>query len=65
MGAVPAWVEQHRERVGFGLQAFPIDTLGDKAKKMLAAGRLAETLDADDAETIRLLAERVILRVVG
>src|SRR5262249_37324466 len=42
-----AWVEQHRERVGFALQVFPNDTPTDKARHLLAAGRLAEALGFD------------------
>lgn len=41
------WVEQHRERVGFGLQVFPLDTPDEPVRRMLAAGRLAEELGFD------------------
>src|SRR5688500_996796 len=41
------WVEEHRDRVGFALQAFPNDTPTDKARHLLAAGRLAEALGFD------------------
>jgi alkanesulfonate monooxygenase SsuD/methylene tetrahydromethanopterin reductase-like flavin-dependent oxidoreductase (luciferase family) len=45
---VPApWVAQHQDRVGFALQAFPIDTPTDKGRHLLAAGRLAEALGFD------------------
>lgn len=42
-----AWVEQHRGRVGLPLQVFPNDTPTDKARHLLAAGRLAEALGFD------------------
>jgi alkanesulfonate monooxygenase SsuD/methylene tetrahydromethanopterin reductase-like flavin-dependent oxidoreductase (luciferase family) len=41
------WVASHQERPGFALEVFPIDTKEDAAGKMLAAGRLAETLGFD------------------
>jgi alkanesulfonate monooxygenase SsuD/methylene tetrahydromethanopterin reductase-like flavin-dependent oxidoreductase (luciferase family) len=41
------WVEEHRNRVGFGLQVFPIDTKTDPGRHLLAAGQLAETLGFD------------------
>jgi alkanesulfonate monooxygenase SsuD/methylene tetrahydromethanopterin reductase-like flavin-dependent oxidoreductase (luciferase family) len=41
------WVEEHRNRVGFGLQVFPIDTKTDPGRHMLAAGQFAETLGFD------------------
>jgi alkanesulfonate monooxygenase SsuD/methylene tetrahydromethanopterin reductase-like flavin-dependent oxidoreductase (luciferase family) len=41
------WVTQQRERVGFALQVLPINTEGDPVGRMLAAGRLAETLGFD------------------
>src|SRR4051794_39402559 len=41
------WVEQWRDRVGFALHVFPIDTPGDKSRHLLAAGRLAEALGFD------------------
>ena len=41
------WVEQHRGRVGFGVQVFPIDTPTDRARHLLAAGRLVEALGFD------------------
>jgi hypothetical protein len=44
--AVP-WVDQHQGRVGFAVQAFPNDTPTDKARHLLAAGRLAEALGLD------------------
>jgi alkanesulfonate monooxygenase SsuD/methylene tetrahydromethanopterin reductase-like flavin-dependent oxidoreductase (luciferase family) len=42
-----SWVEEHRNRVGFGLQVFPSDTKTDQGRHLLAAGRLAETLGFD------------------
>ena len=41
------WVGQHQNRVGFGLQVFPIDTPSDPVRQMLAAGRHAEELGFD------------------
>ena len=41
------WVEAQRERVGFALQVFPIDTAEDPVGRMLSAGRLAERLGFD------------------
>jgi len=41
------WVEDHRTRVGFGLQVFPSDTKTDPGRHLLAAGQLAETLGFD------------------
>jgi alkanesulfonate monooxygenase SsuD/methylene tetrahydromethanopterin reductase-like flavin-dependent oxidoreductase (luciferase family) len=41
------WVEQHQDGVGFAIQAFPNDTPTDKARHLLAAGRLAEALGFD------------------
>jgi alkanesulfonate monooxygenase SsuD/methylene tetrahydromethanopterin reductase-like flavin-dependent oxidoreductase (luciferase family) len=41
------WVEEHRTRVGFGLQVFPIDTKTDPGRHLLAAGQLAEKLGFD------------------
>ena len=41
------WVEEHSNRVGFGLQVFPIDTKTDPGRHLLAAGQLAETLGFD------------------
>src|SRR5919199_275941 len=41
---VSPWVAEHRGRIGFGLQVFPIDTKTDPASHLLAAGQLAEAL---------------------
>ena len=41
------WVEEHLNRVGFGLQVFPIDTKTDPGRHLLAAGQLAEKLGFD------------------
>jgi alkanesulfonate monooxygenase SsuD/methylene tetrahydromethanopterin reductase-like flavin-dependent oxidoreductase (luciferase family) len=41
------WVAEHRDRISFGLQVFPIDTKTDPARHLLAAGRLAEALGLD------------------
>jgi alkanesulfonate monooxygenase SsuD/methylene tetrahydromethanopterin reductase-like flavin-dependent oxidoreductase (luciferase family) len=41
------WVAERRERVGFGLQIFPIDTRTDPARHLLASGLLAEQLGFD------------------
>jgi hypothetical protein len=41
------WVEEHRNRVGYGLQVFPIDTKTEPGRNMLAAGQLAEKLGFD------------------
>jgi alkanesulfonate monooxygenase SsuD/methylene tetrahydromethanopterin reductase-like flavin-dependent oxidoreductase (luciferase family) len=41
------WVEEHLDRVGFGLQVFPIDTKTDPGQYLLAAGQLAEKLGFD------------------
>jgi alkanesulfonate monooxygenase SsuD/methylene tetrahydromethanopterin reductase-like flavin-dependent oxidoreductase (luciferase family) len=41
------WVEEHRDRVTFALQVFPIDTPVDPGMHLLAAGRLAEELGFD------------------
>src|SRR6185437_9996571 len=41
------WVAEHRGRIGFALQVFPIDTKVDPARHLLAAGRLAEDLGFD------------------
>jgi alkanesulfonate monooxygenase SsuD/methylene tetrahydromethanopterin reductase-like flavin-dependent oxidoreductase (luciferase family) len=41
------WVEEHLNRVGFGLQVFPIDTKTDPGRYLLNAGQLAEKLGFD------------------
>ncbi len=41
------WVAEFRDRVGFALFVFPIDTPGDSARHLLSAGRLAEDLGYD------------------
>ncbi|MDQ4076066.1 MAG: LLM class flavin-dependent oxidoreductase, partial [Chloroflexota bacterium] len=41
------WVEEHRDRIGFGLQVFPHDTKVDPARHLLTAGQLAEALGFD------------------
>ena len=41
------WVAEHRNRIGFGLQIFPIDTKTDPAQHLLAAGQLADDLGFD------------------
>ncbi len=41
------WVATHRDRVGFGLQVFPVDTPTEPVAHMLAAGRLADELGFD------------------
>jgi alkanesulfonate monooxygenase SsuD/methylene tetrahydromethanopterin reductase-like flavin-dependent oxidoreductase (luciferase family) len=41
------WVAEYHNRIGFGLQVFPIDTKTDPARHLLAAGRLAEDLGFD------------------
>jgi alkanesulfonate monooxygenase SsuD/methylene tetrahydromethanopterin reductase-like flavin-dependent oxidoreductase (luciferase family) len=41
------WVKRHQHRVGFGLHVFPAHTSGDRARELLAAGRLAEALGFD------------------
>ena len=41
------WVAEHRDRVGFGLHVFPIDTKVDPVRGMLDPGRLAEELGFD------------------
>jgi alkanesulfonate monooxygenase SsuD/methylene tetrahydromethanopterin reductase-like flavin-dependent oxidoreductase (luciferase family) len=42
-----AWAEQFRDRTGFAVQVFPIDTPRDPARHLLAAARLAEELGLD------------------
>jgi alkanesulfonate monooxygenase SsuD/methylene tetrahydromethanopterin reductase-like flavin-dependent oxidoreductase (luciferase family) len=42
-----AWVQEHQQHVSFALQVFPNDTPTDKARHLLAAGRLAEELGFD------------------
>ena len=39
-----AWAQQFRDRTGFAVQVFPIDTPRDPARHLLAAARLAEEL---------------------
>jgi alkanesulfonate monooxygenase SsuD/methylene tetrahydromethanopterin reductase-like flavin-dependent oxidoreductase (luciferase family) len=41
------WVAEHRDRIGFALQIFPIENRDDPAGKLLSAGRLAEHLGFD------------------
>ena len=41
------WVEEHRTRVSFALQVFPIDTKTEPGRHLLAAGQLAEALGFD------------------
>ncbi|HEX2281859.1 MAG TPA: LLM class flavin-dependent oxidoreductase [Thermomicrobiales bacterium] len=41
------WVAEHRDRVGFSLHVFPIDTKEEPVRRMLDAGRLAEELGFD------------------
>jgi alkanesulfonate monooxygenase SsuD/methylene tetrahydromethanopterin reductase-like flavin-dependent oxidoreductase (luciferase family) len=41
------WVAEHRDRIGFALQVFPIENRDDPAGKLLSAGRLAEHLGFD------------------
>ena len=45
--SLSSWVEAQRERVGFALQVFPVDTAEDPVGRMLSAGRLAERLGFD------------------
>ena len=42
-----AWAQQFRDRTGFAVQVFPIDTPRDPARHLLAAARLAEELGLD------------------
>ncbi len=42
-----SWVAEHRERISFALQIFPVDTKTDPARHLLAAGHLAEALGFD------------------
>jgi alkanesulfonate monooxygenase SsuD/methylene tetrahydromethanopterin reductase-like flavin-dependent oxidoreductase (luciferase family) len=42
-----AWARQFRDRAGFAVQVFPIDTPRDPARYLLAAARLAEDLGLD------------------
>ena len=42
-----SWVAEHRDRVGFSLHVFPIDTKDEPVRRMLDAGRLAEQLGFD------------------
>ena len=41
------WAEEHRERIGFGLQVFARDDDPEPGKRVLAAGSLAEELGFD------------------
>jgi alkanesulfonate monooxygenase SsuD/methylene tetrahydromethanopterin reductase-like flavin-dependent oxidoreductase (luciferase family) len=41
------WVAEHRDRVGFSLHVFPLDTKDEPVPRMLDAGRLAEELGFD------------------
>ncbi|MGN6756651.1 MAG: LLM class flavin-dependent oxidoreductase [Thermomicrobiales bacterium] len=41
------WVVAHRDRVGFALQVFPLETREQPGRRLVAAGRLAETLGFD------------------
>jgi alkanesulfonate monooxygenase SsuD/methylene tetrahydromethanopterin reductase-like flavin-dependent oxidoreductase (luciferase family) len=41
------WVVEHRDRVGFALQVFPLETREKPGRQLVAAGRLAETLGFD------------------
>src|SRR2546423_12369598 len=42
-----AWARQFRDRTGFAVQVFPVDTPRDPARHLLAAARLAEELGLD------------------
>lgn len=42
-----AWPQQFRDRTGFAVQVFPIDTPTDPARHLVAAARLAEELGFD------------------
>jgi alkanesulfonate monooxygenase SsuD/methylene tetrahydromethanopterin reductase-like flavin-dependent oxidoreductase (luciferase family) len=42
-----SWVAEHRDRVGFSLHVFPLDTKDEPVKRMLDAGQLAEELGFD------------------
>src|SRR5215471_18403343 len=42
-----AWAQQFRDRPGFAVQVFPIDTPEDPARHLLEAARLAEELGLD------------------
>jgi alkanesulfonate monooxygenase SsuD/methylene tetrahydromethanopterin reductase-like flavin-dependent oxidoreductase (luciferase family) len=42
-----AWVHEFRDRIGFAVQVFPIDTPTDPGRHLLAAARLAEDLSFD------------------
>lgn len=44
---ISPWVEAYHDRIGFGLQVFPIDTATDPARHLLAASQLAEDLGFD------------------
>src|SRR5579864_2914499 len=39
-----SWTQQFRDRTGFAVQVFPIDTPTDPARHLVAAARLAEEL---------------------
>jgi alkanesulfonate monooxygenase SsuD/methylene tetrahydromethanopterin reductase-like flavin-dependent oxidoreductase (luciferase family) len=41
------WVTSFRDKIGFGLQVFPIENRDQPARHLLAAGRLAEELGFD------------------
>jgi alkanesulfonate monooxygenase SsuD/methylene tetrahydromethanopterin reductase-like flavin-dependent oxidoreductase (luciferase family) len=42
-----SWVDDHRDHVGFGLQAFPLPDDAEPTRRVLEAGRLADALDLD------------------
>ena len=41
------WVDEHLDRVGFGLQVFPNDTRTEPGRYLLNTGQLAEKLGFD------------------
>jgi alkanesulfonate monooxygenase SsuD/methylene tetrahydromethanopterin reductase-like flavin-dependent oxidoreductase (luciferase family) len=41
------WVAEYRERIGFSLQVFPVETKHDRVRHLLEAGRLAEEIGFD------------------
>ena len=46
-----AWARQFKDRPGFAVQVFPIDTPTHPARQLLAAARLAEELGLDRLST--------------